>query len=119
MSETSKPLMQSNGQYAPQHYNPVNDLYEAIRGEDGGSYSIELGTRVKDVFSGSANITKNYGSNMRGIVILNDDTTNDLTFTINSLTLTVKAGEGFDGMFDPFTSITVTTTVPFRAIVKG
>jgi hypothetical protein len=119
MSETSQSLIKANGEYAPQHYNPVADAYQAIKGEDGAPYSIQLGTRVKDSFSGTANVTKTYTSNMRGFVIMNDDTTNDLTFTINNLTITVKAGEGFDGMFDPFTSVTVTTTVPFRAIVKG
>jgi hypothetical protein len=119
VSETNRDLVQTNGKYAPQHYNPELDVYQAVRGEDGAPYSIQLGTRIKDSFSGSATITKTYTNSMRGFVIMNDDATNDLTFTINNLTMTVKAGEGFDGQFDPFTSVTVTTTVAFRAVVKS
>lgn len=119
MSETNQNLVQANGKYAPQYYNPSSDAYQVAKGEDGATYSIPLGTRVKDSFTGSTSVTKTYSSSMRGFTIINDDTTNNLTFTINSLTITVKAGEGFDGIFDPFTSVTVTTTVPFRAIVKG
>lgn len=74
--------------------------------------------RVKDFFSGSANVTKNYTDAMNCFLIANDGAA-PLTFTIGSLTITVNSGEVFEDYFAPFKSVTVTTTVSFRAWVKG
>jgi hypothetical protein len=76
------------------------------------------GRNVKDVFSGSANVTKTYPTSMRGFSLVNDGAP-DVTFTIGGKTITVKQNETFDASFDPFTSVTVTATGAFRAIVKG
>jgi hypothetical protein len=73
-----------------------------------------VGKTIIDAFSGSANITKTYGTGKTGFMITNDGTSS-LTVTINGITFTVKATETFDGVFQPFTSVTVTTTSAYRA----
>jgi hypothetical protein len=73
---------------------------------------------VIDYFAGSANITKALPSGATGFKIANDgDST--LTFTINGLTITVKAGETVSDDFREFFTVTVTSTVAFRAWVRG
>lgn len=83
------------------------------------SPKVELtGNSVIDYFAGSSNVTKNY-TEATGVSIANDGTTGDLTFTVNGMTITVKAGESFNDNFAPFNTLTVTTTVAFRATVRG
>jgi hypothetical protein len=55
---------------------------------------------------------------MSGFAVQNDGNAN-LTFTINGLTITVKPTEGFEDIFEPFTSVQVNATGAFRAVVKG
>lgn len=74
---------------------------------------------VKDYFEGSSNITKTYTDSMVGFDISNDHTTTGLTFTINDLTIPVKASETYSANFEPFTSLTITTSVPYRATVSS
>lgn len=77
-----------------------------------------IGSNVKDYFEGNTNTTKNYDI-ADGFSIANDGDT-DLTFTVNGFTIRVKAGEIFDGNFDPFKTLTITTNGnTFRAIVRG
>lgn len=75
-------------------------------------------SNVKDAFEGTASDTKTYQSKMRGFSIQNDGAAN-LTFTINGLTITVKPTEGYEDNFDPFTSVQITATGAFRAVVRG
>ena len=84
-----------------------------------GSIPVQLtGRIVKDYFSGNSTTTRSGFGTGKGFSITNDGNA-DLTFTIGSITITVKPGEVFDGEFADFTSVTVTTTVAFRAIVRG
>lgn len=84
-----------------------------------GSLDVKLtGSNVKDYFSGTSNTTRSGFGTGKSFAITNDGNA-DLTFTIDSLTITVRPGEVFDDKFNDFTSVTVTTTVPFRAIVRG
>lgn len=76
------------------------------------------GSNAREPFSGSANVTKTFTQPMNGITISNDGAS-ELTFTIGTDTFTVKAGEVFSEKFSPFTQVTVTTTVPFRAYGLG
>ncbi|MGO4496436.1 fibronectin type III domain-containing protein [Paenibacillus sp. 2RAB27] len=71
---------------------------------------------VKDAFSGSANITKTTSGSS---VVISNDGSNSLSLVVNGITVIVVAGEVKEYLFDPFTQVTVTTTVPFRAYVKG
>lgn len=73
---------------------------------------------VIDYFAGSANVTKALPSGATGFRIANDGAST-LTFTINGLTMTVKAAETLDLDFKDFFTVTVTTTVAFRAWVRG
>jgi hypothetical protein len=84
-----------------------------------GAANVTLaGKNAREPFFGIANMTKNFSKPMNGFVIANDGGS-DLTFTIGPDTFTVKANEVFTESFAPFTSVTVTTTVPFRAYGLG
>ncbi|MED3562227.1 fibronectin type III domain-containing protein [Bacillus xiapuensis] len=74
---------------------------------------------VKDYFEGSTNITKTYTDNMVGFSISNDAGVagGTLTFTINGITIPVKATESYEANFLPFKTVTINTTVPYRATV--
>jgi hypothetical protein len=73
---------------------------------------------VIEAWSGSANTTKTWDGYMQGFYIKNDGAS-DLTFTVNGMTFTVKTGEIFEDVFQPFNSLTITTTVAYRAYVRG
>jgi hypothetical protein len=89
--------------------------------EQTGSGGEEMTLVVKDYFEGNANITKTYTDSMVGFEIANDAASggSQLTFTINNLTIPVKAQEVYSANFDPYKSVTITTTVPFRATVSS
>jgi hypothetical protein len=71
---------------------------------------------IKDAFSGSANITKTTSGS---VVVISNDGSSALSLVVNSITISVAAGDVKEYVFDPFTQVTVNTTVPFRAYVKG
>jgi hypothetical protein len=89
--------------------------------EQTGSGGEEMTLVVKDYFEGTANITKTYTDSMVGFEIANDAASggNQLTFTINNLTIPVKAQEVYSANFDPYKSVTITTNVPYRATVSS
>ena len=72
---------------------------------------------IKDYFEGSASVTKTYQEDMMGFNISNDHNASPLTFTIHNLTISVKPMETFKGKFAPFRSVTINSTIPFRATV--
>lgn len=76
------------------------------------------GSKVKDRIYGSANVTKTYTTPMSGFEISNDGVST-ISYTINGMTFDVKAGEIDSAQFDPFTSVTITATVAYRARVFG
>lgn len=118
MSATDKELVKAAGGIpAPQYYNPFNDRYETITGRNGANSFIEKGRVVKDAFNSTESVTKSYSTPMFGFGIVNDGET-DLTFSINSFTIVVKPYEAFDDLFEPFTSVTITATDAFRAVVR-
>lgn len=96
--------------FIPQFFDESTDSYKPLTNQ--GIFPI------KDAFEGTTSITKTYTSNMRGFFIQNDGT-DIITFTINGLTIKVKPTEGFDDYFEPFTSIQITSTGAFRALVRG
>jgi chitodextrinase len=57
---------------------------------------------------------------MVGFSISNDAASggSQLTFTINGMTIPVKATETYEANFAPYKSVTITTTVPYRATVS-
>ncbi|WP_198165156.1 chitobiase/beta-hexosaminidase C-terminal domain-containing protein [Metabacillus litoralis] len=74
---------------------------------------------VMDYFDGTSNITKTYQDDMMGFKITNDHNSADLSFTIHGITISVKPKETFEGKFTPFRSVTINTSVPYRAIVSA
>ena len=73
---------------------------------------------VKDAFSGSSNVTHNFSGSMNNFLISNDGV-NALNYTIDSLTIQVLSGQVLENSFDPFNSVIVNASVPFRAFAKG
>jgi len=118
MSATDQPLVKAQGIPAPQYYNASTNAYEAIEGEYGANRFIERGRIVKDAFNGNATVTKTYNTQMFGLGIVNDGET-DVVVTVNGFTITLKAGESFDDLFDAFTSFTITTTSAYRTVVRA
>ncbi|MBO1512372.1 chitobiase/beta-hexosaminidase C-terminal domain-containing protein [Metabacillus bambusae] len=74
---------------------------------------------IMDYFEGTSTITKTYQDDMMGFKITNDHNSTDLTFTIHGITISVKPKETFNGKFTPFRSVTINTSVPYRAIVSA
>lgn len=74
--------------------------------------------KVKDVFRGNVTETKAYLSEMSFIGLVNDGT-DELTIEVNGMSIPVLPKEPFEEFFDPFTTVTITTTGPYRAFVKG
>jgi hypothetical protein len=84
-----------------------------------GTLAIQLyGSNAKEPFSGSTTVTYTFTQTMRGLVVSNDGAS-ALTFTVNAYTFTVNANEVWDYLLDPFTQVTITTTVAYRCWGRG
>jgi chitodextrinase len=116
----TKLLKRVNGIIVPQYWNDGLQDWEVLEGS-GGAYRMQVPVEVSDEpFGGTGNLTKEFTSEMTGLVISNDSEPGatgaaSLTFTIDGKTRTVKAGEVYEGRFKPFTVVTVNSTVPWRA----
>jgi len=100
----------------PQYYNQDQDKYEPNKGMAGGASSHALGTIAYDSWEGNANITKTFSKACVGLFLANDGT-GDVIVSINSLSFKIKAGETFAMKFEPFTTLQITTSSAYRAIV--
>ena len=116
MAADNKKLKTAMGDVAPQFYDEVLDDYVIAKGSDGAPYYRARGSIAMEAWSGSSNYTKTFADNRYGFSIMNDGAA-DLTFTINSQTRTVKPGEAYNALFDPFTSVTINATGAYRAEV--
>jgi hypothetical protein len=70
--------------------------------------------------TGSVNAVYTYSGNGDGwasLTIINDGVA-ALTFTVNGMTITVNANESFTDDFVDFTTITVTTSVAYRLLLR-
>lgn len=72
---------------------------------------------IKDSWTGSVDDLRQWATPKSYFSIVNDGAT-ALTVIINGITLIVDVGEDFGEEFDPFTSVQIVTTSPFRAYVK-
>lgn len=73
-------------------------------------------------FNGSSNKVLTWPKTQRAFVIANDDATASLTFTIyntSNFTHTLKAGESFDELVEPYTNVSVTATTAYRGYGRG
>ncbi|NRF91517.1 fibronectin type III domain-containing protein [Paenibacillus frigoriresistens] len=119
MPDELKPMIKIGNVTPPQYLNDAGD-WELVKGA-GGAYRMQESVEVSgEPFSGSGNLTKEFTEPMSGLVVSNDSVPGasgaaDLTFTIDGKTRTVKAGEVYEGRFKPFESVTINSTVPWRA----
>jgi hypothetical protein len=74
---------------------------------------------IKEYFSGNTNQVKTFNEDMIGFTITNNHETTSLTFTINLMTIPVKAKQTFKGRFAPFRTVTITSSVPYEATVSA
>lgn len=74
---------------------------------------------IRDYFEGNTNTQKSYSEDMIGFTITNNHDSTRLTFTINGMTIPVKAKQTFKGRFAPFRSVTITTSVPYEATISA
>ncbi|TWE06393.1 hypothetical protein FB550_102415 [Neobacillus bataviensis] len=116
MAANNKELKLANGKVAPQFYDEIIDDYIIARGSNGAPYYREQGSIAMESWEGSTNITQTFTSDRYGFSVINDGTA-DLTFTINSQTRKVKPGEAYSALFEPFTSVVITTSSDYRAEV--
>lgn len=116
MSAKEQPLVRAQGIPGPQYYSPENSQFEFIEGRDGANMFVQLGTIAGESWEGSSNITKTFPSKRFGFSIINDGAT-DVIFTISGNTRTLKRYEAYSALFEPFTSVQITTTSAYRAEV--
>lgn len=116
MSEFDQPLFKAQGKTGPQYYNPRTNQYEVIKGDHGANSFIQLGTVAMESWEGSTNIIKTFPSNRFGFSAINDGTA-DMTFTINGNTRRLEPGDAYEALFEPFTSVSIVASSPYRAEV--
>lgn len=116
MPAQDQPLVKAQNEFAPQYFNKDANRYEHIEGRNGANSFIQLGTVAMEAWEGSADIIQTFSGNRFGFSVANDGE-DDLTFTINGQTRTVKSGETYSALFEPFTSVTITASSAYRAEV--
>jgi hypothetical protein len=115
MTANNRELQTANGKVAPQFYDEKLDVYVIAKGDNGAPFYRALGTIAMEAWTNQNPITT-FPSARYGFSIINDGTT-DLTFTINLVIRTVRQGEAYSALFDPFTSVTISATGAYRAEV--
>lgn len=94
---------------------PMSIVHKGKHVDDDNALPTKLvGSLAKEPFSGAVDKTHTFTQSMNGFAIKNDGASS-LTFTIAGDTYTVKANEMFTEKFEPFTDVTITTTVAYRA----
>lgn len=93
----------------------IEDKLVEERGGGGGN----MMTVIKETFTGSSSVVKSFSEDMHGFFLSNDGT-GDITFVINGDPFILKSGEVFEGNYDAFTVVEITTVdVPYRAYVSA
>lgn len=116
MPANNRDLKTANGKIAPQFYDEDIDEYVIAKGENGAPFYRARGTIAMEAWEGNTNETKSFTGERWGFSIVNDGTA-DLTFTINGQTRKVLPGEGYNALFEPFTSVFINAASPYRAEV--
>lgn len=99
--------------------NGDGSIVATVTGLDlsGASISIKE-MKVKEVWEGATTVTKTFVTPASGVNVVNDGIDN-LVITVNEMDITVKPDEGFESIFEPFTTLKITATGAYRALVKG
>lgn len=78
---------------------------------------VNFNKTIKDSWDGSVDETRVWGTPKSYFSIVNDGAER-ITVIIDDIEFIVDVGEDFSEDFDPFTSVQIITTSPFRAYVK-
>lgn len=116
MGQTDRPLFTAQGKPAPQYFNEDANDFELIKGRHGANSFIQLGTVAMEAWEESVSSTKTFASNRFGFSAINDGTAN-MSFTINGQTRTLKPGDAYEALFEPFTSVSIVASSTYRAEV--
>lgn len=116
MAANDTPLYTAQGKPTSQYFNEDTNQWEPIKGRDGANSFIQLGTVAMEAWEESASSTKTFPSNRFGFSAINDGTT-DMSFTINGQTRTLKPGDAYEALFEPFTSVSIVASSTYRAEV--
>ena len=116
MAASDTPLFKSQGKLTSQYYNEETNQWEPIKGRDGANSFIQLGTVAMEAWEKSISSTETFPSNRFGFSAINDGTTN-MSFTINGQTRTLKPGDAYEALFEPFTSVIIVASSTYRAEV--
>jgi hypothetical protein len=73
---------------------------------------------LKDVVNGSTSTTKSWGISMDHITVCNDDQSYDLSVEVGDMTIIAKPLETIEAMTEPFSSINIVASAPFRIFVR-
>ena len=118
MSATDQQLVRAQGIPSPQYFNQEANRYDPQTGRDGAAWYHQRGTVTIDYINNTVDVTKNYTNNCYGFALVNDGD-GDVVVKINNLTITIKAGEAFESLFKPFTSLKIESAgTAYRAVVK-
>jgi phage gp45-like len=90
--------------------NEISDLKK-----NGGGSDMPLMV-VESEWEGSGNTTRTFANPVMGISIINTGSSS-LTVSILDKTIIVDAGESFNNLFKPFTSLSITTTSTYKVLV--
>lgn len=116
LNRETNPVPGEKSGYTPQH--ALSDGSFVNTGETNPLPTREYSIIIKEVWQGSSSVTKNFGTNMYGFSIINDGGS-DITVDILTHSIVVKPGESFEGSFDAFTTLDITATSSYRAVVRG
>lgn len=98
-------------------WNDLEKRLDTLEAKPGGSGDMPLMV-VEDEWEGSGNITKTFTTAVMGLSIRNKGTSM-LTVTIGDKTIEVDAGESFENLFKPFTSVIINATGLYKALVTA
>jgi hypothetical protein len=98
-----------DGKPIPQYVDVDGDSYEPQHGMAGGATVHILGTIVHESWEATATVTKNLAKPCTAVSVANDGTV-DVFINVHDFTIKVRPEETYYANFEPFTSLTITTT---------
>ncbi|MEH7401583.1 hypothetical protein V7148_11390 [Gottfriedia acidiceleris] len=80
-------------------------------------YRAQEAFNEKNMFLSGGKYVKKFNSEREGLLIVNDSTS-DLTFKAGATSFTVKPGETFNEIINPFVELQITCSGSFRGYIK-
>lgn len=110
------PLVLAQGDPAPQYWEDEAGQFEVTQGKYGAYLARNVGMTCVSSVDGNTPTTLTLNKVANGFSIINDGES-DVAFTINDLEIVVKPGESFSSLFEPFTSVGISASDFYRAVV--